>query len=582
MYYDVVGRLRDGATAEGLRSELAAITRRLDATRPVPERGLTPIVMTLHDRLFGERRTPLLLLFGAVGILLLIACANLANLALARTTGRRREIAVRLALGASSWRLVRYALSESLLVSVGGAGLGLVLSEAAVRYFTRLSPASVGKVEGIHADARVLLFTLAVAAVAGIVVGLIPALFAIRQDPQQALAAGSARVSGSVRQRLLRSILVIGQLATALVLLTAAGLVARTFARVASIDPGFHAAGLVAATLRLPEPRYTDSTAGAFFDQILERVRRVPGVEAAALVDAPPLGGMRMSVSTKDSAGRETPRIDVIAVGPQYFRAVGARIVEGRPIDESDRPGAPRVVVVNATLARLLFPGTSAVGKTMQYHGPATIVGVVSDILQRDLEIAPTPMVYPPLAQEGVNSYMRVLARTSGSISSLEGAMAQISRTIDASLPPPKFTRMDEALAESVAPRKFTFVLLGIFAALAATLAVVGLYGVLAHVVADRTREIGIRAALGADRRRVIGLIVKQGAVLVSVGIAGGMMGALALARLVMSLLYGVSPHDALTLTTVPLLLGGVAMLATLVPAWRAARVDPVIALRAD
>jgi predicted permease len=581
-YYEVIARLRDGATVEGLKAELGAITKRIDTGRAVTERDLTPVVMTLHDRLYGERRTPLLLLFGAVGVLLLIACANLANLSLARATSRQREIAVRLALGAGRWRLVRYMLAESLLLSAAGAVLGLFLSEAAVRYFTQLSPAAVGKVEGIRADARVLAFTLVVAAATGVVVGLVAALYAARQDPQRALAAGSTRASAGVRHPFLRSLLVVGQLATALVLLTAAGLVARTFARVASINPGFEPEGLVVATIRLPEPRYSDTTATPFYEQFLERVRRVPGVETAAMADAAPLSGMRMSVSMKDSAGRETPRIDVVAVGPDYFRTVGARIIAGRPIDNTDRAGSTRAIMVNATLAHQRFPGATAVGRTIPFQGRATVVGVVRDVLQRDVEIAPTPMAYPSLAQEGSNTYMRVMARTSGSVPGLEAAMAQISRAMDPTLPPPAFKRMDEALADSIAPRKFTFVLLGIFAALAATLAVVGLYGVLAHVVADRTREIGIRAALGADRRRVLGLIMKQGGLLVTAGIAGGMVGAAALTRLITGLLYGVSPRDPLTLTAVPLLLGGVAMLATLVPAWRAARVDPVIALRAD
>jgi ABC-type antimicrobial peptide transport system permease subunit len=269
-------------------------------------------------------------------------------------------------------------------------------------------------------------------------------------------------------------------------------------------------------------------------------------------------------------------------VGSEYFRTLGTRILEGRAIDATDRKGAARAVVVNATLARTLFPGTTAVGKTFPFRGGATIVGVAGDVLQRELEAAAPPLAYVAMAQEDMSLYMRLMVRTSGATGPVEAAIAQIARSIDPALPPPTFKRMEQAVAASVAPRKFTFLLLGTFAALAAALAVVGLYGVLAHIVADRTREIGIRAALGADRMRVVRLVMRQGAVLVVAGVAAGLFGAFALTRLVASLLSGVSTRDPLTFAAVPLLLGGVAMLATLVPAWRAARVDPVIALRAE
>jgi predicted permease len=332
----------------------------------------------------------------------------------------------------------------------------------------------------------------------------------------------------------------------------------------------------------LPELRYSDEEAARFFEEMLARVRRVRGVETATVVDAPPFAGVRRSVSARDSMGREIPRVDVIAVGPEYFRTLGARLVAGRAIDSTDRAGAPRAVVMNETLARRLFPGTTAVGQTFALLGGATVVGVVGDVLQRDLEATVPPLAYVSMAQQGMNRYLRVMVRAAGDTRPVEASIAQIVRSIDPSLPAPTFRRMEEAVAESIAPRKFTFLLLGTFAMLAAALAVVGLYAVLAHLVADRTREIGIRAALGADRARVVRFVVKQGAVLVGGGIVAGVLGAVALTRLVASLLSGVSERDPFTFTAVPLLLGVVAMLATLVPAWRAARVDPVIALRAE
>lgn len=580
-YYNVIGRVRGAASFEAVRAELAIITSRVDATRPQAERGQAPVVITLHDRRFGERERPLLLLFAAVGVLLLIACANLANLSLARATSRQREFAVRRALGATRARLLQYMLAESALLAVLGAALGLLLASWAVRYFATLSPAAVGNVDTVGVDGSVVAFATGLAIVTAVVFGLVPAALASRQDLPRTLMAGG-RTGSNVRQQHVRRLLVVAQLATALVLLTAAGLVARTFQRVLAIDEGFRPDGVVAATFRLPRPRYSDNTAATFFEPLLAQVRRTPGVEAAALVDTPPLGGVRMSFSTKDSAGRALPRIDVVSVGSDYFRTIGAQLIEGRAIDETDRAGAASTVVVNESLARQLFPGSSAIGKTIPFRGGATIVGVVRNVLQRDIESPSQPVAYAPITHQGGSTYMRLVARTSAPATVLESAIASAARSIDPTLPPPSFTRMEDALATAVAPRKFTFVLLATFALIAATLAVVGLYGVLAHLVADRTREIGIRAALGANRWRVVRLIVRQGAVLVLAGTILGLVGASAMTRTITSLLYGVSPRDPLTFTVVPALLAAVALLATLIPASRAARVDPVIALRAE
>ena len=581
-YYEVMGRRRSDTSLATLHSELATIAARVDAARPTKDRGVAVVVMTLHDRLYGERRTPLLLLFGAVGVLLLIACANLANLALARARSRQREFAVRAALGAGRWRLVRYLLCESAVLAIGGSALGLALAAGTLTYFTRLSPAAVGNVEDIGLDATVLLFTLAIAIATAAMFGLIPALAAGKADLFRLLAAGGPRAGETRRQQFVRRALVVVQLATALVLLTAAGLVARTFAHVAGIDPGFRADGLIAAKIRLPAPKYSDESAEPFFSTVLTRVRQIPGVDAAALVDVPPLAGVRMSMSQTDSTGHEGPRVDVVTVGDDYFRTIDARILEGRAIDASDRAGGTRVAVVNATLARVLYRGKSPIGQPLSVQKGITIVGVAADVLQRDLETTAKPLVYYPMAQEGMSTYLRVVVRTSADIASLELALRQVVRSIDPALPPPAITRMTEALADKMAPRKFTFLLLGLYASLAALLAVVGLYGVLTHVVADRTREIGIRAALGADRARVVRMIMRQGAVLVAAGTAGGLVAAAAMTRLVKSLLYGISPNDPSTFAGVTLGLAVVAMLATLLPAWRAAHVDPIVALRSE
>jgi putative ABC transport system permease protein len=581
-FYFVLGRLRDGASMDAARAELLHISRQIDGQRSVPDRGIAPVLMTWHDRRYGDRRKPLLLFLSAVGVLLLIACANLANLTLARSADRQRETAVRLALGAGKWRVVRGMLYESALLSLGGALLGLVLGVTSIKYVVRLSPASVGNVGDIHLDAIVLLFTLVVAVATAGAFGFIPAVIAARAKVHQALSSGGPRSGGSKAQQFARRVLVVAQLATTLVLLTAAGLVTRTFWRVASIDTGFRSDHLIAATFRLPQSRYSPETAAPFLSELLARARRQPGVESAALVDAPPLMG-GMTITTTDSAGRRSPPTTVVRVGPDYFRTIGATIQAGRAIDSTDRPGTTPAVVVNATLARRLFPSGSAVGRTVPLRGTnSLIVGVVHDVIQRDFEAAPAGAAYQPLAQSEMSTYMNLVVRTSGPIEPVETELTHIVQSIDRALAPPAFKAMSDAVAEEIAPRRFTFVLLSIFAALATALATIGLYGVLAHVVASRTREIGIRVALGADPRRVTRMVLWQGVVLALVGVGIGAIASTFTVRTVRTLVYGMSVYDPWTFAAGATLLIGVCLAASYVPARRASRVDPVIALRAD
>ncbi|HEY0969812.1 MAG TPA: ABC transporter permease [Gemmatimonadales bacterium] len=582
-WYQTVARLRPGYTLDAARAELAMITARSMAARPADDHGVTPVVMTLHERRYGDRRTPLLLLFAAVGVLLLIACANLASVSLARAAGRRRELAMRRALGAPRWRLVSAMLCESIVLALAGAALGVLLAKGAVAYVVWLSPASVGNMEGIRVDGVVLLFTLGIALLVGLVFGLAPAAAAARGDVRDALSAGGPRSTGGVPQLTARRALVVLQLATALVLLTGAGLVARSFWHATAIDPGFRAQGLLSATVRLPYDRYQGEAARQFFGALLERVRALPGVETATLVDAPPLSGVRMSVSFTDSAGTQFPRIDVVSVDENYFRTIGATMRAGRGIEERDRIGAEPVVVVNRTLARRLAPDGAAVGRTLPFaERPATIVGVVDDVLQRDLETTPGPVAYLPLAQDGVGTYMHVLVRVRGDAAPIEVSVTSAMQSLDRSLAAPTYKAMTAVVAEAVAPRRFTFVLLGSFAAIAATLAIIGLYGVLAYLVADRTREIGIRRALGADARRVLLLVLGQGMVLALVGTLLGLGASVVAVRAVRTLVFGVSVYDPWSFAAVALLLIAVAAIASWLPARRASRVDPVIALRSE
>jgi len=582
-YYSVYGRLRDGATIETARAELATVMKRIEGARSADWRGFTPVVMTLHDRRFGAKRKPLLLLLSAVSILLLIACANLANLSLARAAGREREMAVRLALGAGRWRLARALLCESTLLALGGASLGLLFAKASIGYVVHLSPQSVGGIEGIRLDSTVLLFTLGVALLTGLAFGVAPAAAAARGDVQSVLASGGARSTHSGLQNTTRKLLVVAQLATALVLLTAAGLVTRTFLRVASIDPGFDPYRLAAVTIRLPRARYTSERAAPFYDQLLERVRGLPGVTSAAIVEGAPLEGMAFSFTTTDSAGTRSAMIDVIEAGSDYFRTIGATILSGRGFDSTDRAEGERVIVLNEMLARRFFPKGDAVGRTIQFQGSTTrIIGVVKNVLQRGLEAAQSPVAYMPLAQTEASTYATLMVRTAAPSVALQTPIMRIVQSLDAALAAPPVQPMTDVVAHEVAPRQFTFVLLGLFAVLAALLAVIGLYGVLAHLVAARTREIGIRVTLGADPRRVTRLVLGQGAALVVLGVVLGVAGSAMAVRSVKSLVYDMSVYDPWTFAAGASLLALVSLVAAYLPARRAARVDPIIALRAD
>ncbi|HTJ22734.1 MAG TPA: ABC transporter permease [Gemmatimonadaceae bacterium] len=580
-YRFVVGRLRDGVSIQSARSELESITRRVDQDGQMPRR-VAPVLMTLHDRRYGEHRKPLLLLFGAVGVLLLVACANLASLAMARATGRQREIAVRLALGASRWRVVRGLLCESVLLSLIGAGIGLGLGIVAVRYFVRLSPDSVGNAPDIGVDVMVLVFTTAIAVATGIAFGVAPAASAARGNLQDVLSNGSPRSAGSSRQRRVRRLLVVAQLATALVLLTGFGLVARSFWTVTSIDIGVRPEHLLAVRMDLPSARYSQPAADAYFAQLLQRVVALPGVEAAGYAEAPPLMGGATTVSV-DSTGHRTPPTEIVNVGPDYFRTIGARLLEGRGIDSSDRPGSPPAVVINSTYARRLFADRPAAGKSLTLGSrQLRIVGVVADVAQREFEGKHSPAVYHALAQEGMGRYLRLVVRTKGDPRLIEADVSRIAQSIDRALPPPPFTLISDIVAERVAPRRFTFTLLGIFALVAASLAVVGLYSVLAYLVAERTREIGIRVALGADPRRVTWLVISNGFALASIGTVVGLAVSTLSVRAIRSLVYGTSIYDPWTFAASTMLLVAVSAVASYVPARRASRVDPAIALRAE
>ena len=583
-YYTIIARLHPGSTIANARYELAAINRRLDLEKPANARGWTPVVMTLQERRFGDNRPALLLLFGAVGVLLLIACANVSSLLLARAARRQREFAVRIAVGATRGRLVRYLVCESLVLSLGGGLLGIGIAVAAVKYFVSIGPAWVANVENIRVDGAVLLFTLATPVVTGFVFGLVPASDAGRADLAAALARGNARATHTARQNQLRRALVIAELATALMLLTGAGLLTNSFARTIAVDPGFRPQHVLAASLDLPRVRYDVSRAGVFYNGFLARVRALPGVESAALSAGLPPVGRRMSFTTSEN-GKTSPRIDVTAVSDGYVETIGATLTAGRSFTSTDAPNATPVALINETMARVIFPDRNPLEQRIRMGDPpreVAVVGVMKDLVQRGAESGPAPFVFLPVSQDGAGRSMTILARSSGDPKLLEDPIRQIVRSLDSAQPPPTFTTMEDALSDAVAPLRFTFVLLGIFASVAAILAAVGLYGLMAYFVDDRTREIGIRVALGADRSQVVRIVVGNGMTLTLIGLAVGFVVSLAAVRLLRTMLYGVSMYDPSTFAAGAAVLALAALLACYLPARRATRLDPMVALREE
>jgi putative ABC transport system permease protein len=593
--YSVVARLRAGTGLEAVRAEVAIVMDRLKQQGYGQNVGI-PVVMTLHERRHGDTRRPLLLLFGAVGVLLLTACANIANLALARAARREREFALRLALGASRWRVVRFVLIENLALAAGGALVGLLLVRLSLGWFVRISPDSIRTAGAIGVSGALVMYASMVAVLTAIVFGLLPAIAASRATPNTTLATATQHAAGSLRQSRARHVLVVGELAVALVFLTGAGLVAKTFWRATSVDPGFRPENVVAVHFALGD-RYSPAAAGAFFDELLVRMRRLPGMQIAAYAQGAPLtGGGAMGFRGRGPAGGPPVEFRYANVDPEYFGAIGATLVNGRFIGPEDRAGAPRVVVVTEEFVRVNLEGGSAVGQTMRIPvagkmpsapttiADATIVGVVKDVMQEPTDGKRPPLVFFPRAQTPARTFLSMVVRATTAPAQLEAQIREAVKALDPLQPPPKFRTMAQALAEAtqVAPRWFTLVLLVAFAALAGGLAVIGLYSTLAYLVAERTREIGIRIAIGADAGRVRRMILGHGFRLTLAGLVLGGLASMAAVRVLRAWMYEMSVYDAPTLAAVVVLLCVVALLASWLPARRASRVDPVLALRAE
>jgi putative ABC transport system permease protein len=591
--YSVVARLRADASIDRVQTELETVFGRLKQQGFGPNVG-TPVVMSLHERRHGETRRPLLLLFAAVGVLLLTACANIANLALARAARREREFAVRLALGASRWRIVRLVLIENLALAAGGALVGLLLVRVSLGWFVYISPGSIQSTERIGVSGALVLYASAVAILTALLFGLVPALTASRAAPNHTLASGTPHAAGSRRHSFARRALVVGELAIALVFLTGAGLVAKTFWRVTRVDPGFKAEKVLLAKFQLGD-RYTNATAQPFWDAVMTRVRREPGVQSAAYAWGAPMtrSGISKSITMSLDGKRTRQGARHAAVDPEYFETVGAELLAGRFFGPEDRKGTPRVAIVSEGYSARNLDGAPALGATVRGEEclpnakcrlyTATIVGVVKEMVQEATDGEQYPLVFEPLAQKHREvPVATLLVRTSVEPAQVQAWIRDEVKALDPQQPEPSFSSMERTLAERVAPRKFTLVLLVAFAALAGGLAIIGLYSVLAYLVAERTREIGIRIAVGADRARVTRMVLWQGLRFTLVGIALGAMVSISAVRVLRAWMYEMSVYDAPTFIAVAALLGVVALIASWLPARRASRVDPVLALRAD
>jgi predicted permease len=592
-----VGRLKTGTTLSMAQTEMETVADNLAAQNPNFNTNSGIHLVSLHEQIVKKSvKTSLFVLLGAVGLVLLIACANVTNLLLVRATARRKEIAIRLSIGASRWHLVRQFLTEGILLSVIGGGLGLLIAWWGVDLILAVVPNTLPRVKEISVDSSVLTFTLLASLVAGTLSALVPAFYGTKLDLNHTLKeSGQSVASSSLRQGVL-GFLVSTEIAVALVVLIGAGLLLTSFLRLQQINPGFNPSNLLTVQLSLPNAKYRDAKERArFYQQSLERINSISTLESAAAVSDLPFSGSR-SMSSFDIEGRPTqPSDDTIVadhrvVSPNYFKTLDIPLVEGRDLDNRDDQKSTGVVIVNQSWARTFFPNDNAMGKRIRigddsevalYGNPIwrEVVGIVGDIKHGDLTVQAKPEMYVPYLQQPI-ARMMFVARGKGDSTSLTAAIRNEIQRLDSNLPIYNIRLMDERLARSILPQRFNAILIGIFAVVALILAMMGIYGVMAYTVEQNTRDIGIRIALGAQNRDVMGMVIKQGLKLALVGIGVGLIAAYLLSRTITDLLYGISPTDAITFISVALLLIGVALVACSVPARRAMKVDPMIALR--
>ncbi len=614
-FVNLVGRLTQGVTREQAQADVSQIALAMEEQESA-NKGLGALIVPVQEQLVGESRTALLVLLGAVGFVLLVACVNVANLFLARASAREKELAIRAALGANRIRLIRQMVSECLPVGLMGAAAGLLMANWGIDLFSSLLPASLPRYNAIGVNDRVLIFTFAVSLVTVLAFGLMPALQTVRDDMRAALNEGGRTGTGSVRQSRLRRALVISEVALALVLLAGAGLMARSFVKLREVDPGFQARNVLTMRIALPDAKYPipinasdpqHPTGMAFYDQLLARVEALPGVKAATVGTILPMGaGSGWGKSLSIEGRPAPPTLDQVAlvrfalVSRDYFRTFGVSLRQGRAFTDGDNETSQPVALINESLARRFFPDEDPVGKTIWMGVPEhllppdaqtpdsraprrLIVGVVADVKGGSLNLPVTPMVYAPFHQyrrEGWANTLMLAVQTEAPPETLASAISSQVRSLDQDQPVSSVRTIDELVERSLSDSKFTLILLGLFAAVAMALATIGIYGVMSYSVAQRTHEIGIRMALGANRGDVLRMIVGQGMMVSLIGVVIGLGAAFGLTRLMESLLYEVEATDAVTFIAVSALLVAVAIIACYIPAQRATKIDPITALR--
>ncbi len=584
-------RLKTGITLPQAMAEIGAIDQRLAEAYPQENSKRQSRLMPLRDRLVGDSRQPLLILFGAVGLVLLIACANYANLLLARAVSREQDLAVRAALGANRWRLIRSLMTESVLIGILGGALGLILAQWGVDLLVSLRPENYVRMDGVALDGRVLLFTLAVSIGTGLLFGLLPAWRAAGVDPGKYLKEGSRASAGTARTSL-RSALVVVEMALALVLLIGAGLLLRSFWRIYTVDPGFNSQNLLTMRLDLPEARYKELPKQAQFRTLLlDDLNALPGAQAAMISELP-LSGDSLNhdfqVEGQQVTPGQEPDVETRSIAGPYFRVMQIPLLAGRDFTAQDTEKTQLVGIINQSLKNQFFPNEDPIGKRVRWARDEqpnwiTIVGIAADVRQFTLESRDEPALYTPYAQ--VNRqwkrWMSIVVRDGGAGLGGEAIKSRVWK-LDPQLPVRKIRSMTAVMAENRGERRFHLFLLCSFAGLAILLAMVGIYGVMSYIVSQRTHEIGLRMALGAQRGDLLRLVVGRGMKLAGLGVGLGLIGSLALTRVMAGLLFDVQPTDPLTFLSVASLLLLIALLACYLPARRATRIDPLEALRCD
>jgi len=585
----VVARLQPGRSLRQAQAQMSVLAADLAARYPAQDKGWDVALVSLRDQLSGSFRPALLILLGAVGLVLLIACANISSLLLSRTTSRRREIGMRIALGASRSRMARQFLTESLLLGSIGGALGTVFAIWATETLIHSAPATLLDFAEVGVNWRILTFAASVILFAGLVAGFLPSYIASRGEAASALPEGGRTSSAGRQSLLLRSGFVVAEISLALVLLAGSGLLIQSFFRLMKVDAGFQASRLLTFQISLPETKYNDQARAAFFTKLLEKIRALPGAVSASADVTPPFSGVGSAtdfsiVGEPPLPAGEAYGTGVRVIASDYFRAMGIPLLSGRTFSEREFAQQSNVVIVNKALADKYFAGKSPLGQKvvidMKYENlPDEIIGVVGDVHLSDLTAAPYPLAYWPYAEIRYSS-MCVVVRTAAPPLSLVGPIRRILAEMDKDQPMAKIAAMDQLVGDSVARSRFTTLLLSCFAALALALACIGVYGVMSYSVMQRTQEIGIRLALGAQPADVLRLVLGQGVRLAATGVALGVLAALSLARLMNTLLYGIGARDPRTFIAAAALLAFVALLACYIPARRAMRLDPMTALR--